>query len=126
VRQGSGRCTPVGGLQAAALSTARSTMPPPLVPLPLVQVSDVDMRHKVNTFILKNPPENKLSKEEKRWGRQQGRGGKGPDRLRRAAIHDARGVALACGCDRQHRKTRSQLLLAGVGAGHLHGQPRPT
>ncbi len=29
-------------------------------------VSDVDMRHKVNTFILKNPPENKLSKEEKR------------------------------------------------------------
>jgi translation initiation factor 5 len=29
-------------------------------------LSDVDMRHKVNTFILKNPPENKLSKEEKR------------------------------------------------------------
>lgn len=29
-------------------------------------VSDVDMRHKVNTFILKNPPENKLSKEERR------------------------------------------------------------
>jgi hypothetical protein len=29
-------------------------------------VSDVDMRHKVNTFILKNPPENKLTKEEKR------------------------------------------------------------
>jgi translation initiation factor 5 len=29
-------------------------------------VSEVDMRHKVNTFILKNPPENKLSKEEKR------------------------------------------------------------
>ena len=25
------------------------------------------MRHKLNTFILKNPPENKLSKEEKRW-----------------------------------------------------------
>jgi hypothetical protein len=24
------------------------------------------MRHKVNTFILKNPPENKLSKEERR------------------------------------------------------------
>jgi translation initiation factor 2 beta subunit (eIF-2beta)/eIF-5 len=29
-------------------------------------VSDVDMRHKVNTFILKNPPENKMSKEEKK------------------------------------------------------------
>ncbi|WIA37750.1 hypothetical protein OEZ86_014627 [Tetradesmus obliquus] len=29
-------------------------------------VSNVDMRHKVNTFILKNPPENKLSKEERR------------------------------------------------------------
>lgn len=33
------------------------------------------MRHKLNTFILKNPPENKLSKEEKRWGdRGTGRG----------------------------------------------------
>jgi translation initiation factor 5 len=29
-------------------------------------VSDVDPRHKLNTFILKNPPENKLSKEEKK------------------------------------------------------------
>ncbi len=29
-------------------------------------VSDVDMRHKLNTFILKNPPENKMSKEEKK------------------------------------------------------------
>lgn len=26
----------------------------------------MDMRHKLNTFILKNPPENKLSKEERR------------------------------------------------------------
>jgi translation initiation factor 5 len=34
-------------------------------------VSDVDMRHKVNTFILKNPPENKLSKEERRCVQQQ-------------------------------------------------------
>lgn len=32
-------------------------------------LSDVDPRHKLNTFILKNPPENKMSKEEKRWGR---------------------------------------------------------
>jgi translation initiation factor 5 len=29
-------------------------------------VSEVDPRHKLNTFILKNPPENKMSKEEKR------------------------------------------------------------
>ncbi len=29
-------------------------------------ISDVDMRHKLNTFILKNPPENKMSKEEKK------------------------------------------------------------
>ena len=29
-------------------------------------VSEVDPRHKLNGFILKNPPENKLSKEEKR------------------------------------------------------------
>mmetsp|Transcript_23277 Transcript_23277/g.59488 ORF Transcript_23277/g.59488 Transcript_23277/m.59488 type:complete len:461 (-) Transcript_23277:425-1807(-) len=29
-------------------------------------VSDVDPRHKLNTFILKNPPENKMSKEEKK------------------------------------------------------------
>jgi translation initiation factor 2 beta subunit (eIF-2beta)/eIF-5 len=38
----------------------------PSPPRGLFQVSDVDMRHKLNTFILKNPPENKLSKEEKR------------------------------------------------------------
>lgn len=35
-------------------------------------VSDVDMRHRVNTFILKNPPENKLSKEEKRYVQPRG------------------------------------------------------
>jgi hypothetical protein len=29
-------------------------------------VSDVDPRHKLNTFILKNPPENKMTKEEKK------------------------------------------------------------
>ena len=29
-------------------------------------VSDVDMRHKLNTFILKNPPPNTLKKEEKK------------------------------------------------------------
>ncbi len=29
-------------------------------------VSDIDPRHKLNTFILKNPPENKMSKEEKK------------------------------------------------------------
>jgi len=36
------------------------------LPTPHLQVSDVDMRHKLNTFIVKNPPENKLSKEERR------------------------------------------------------------
>lgn len=29
-------------------------------------VSMVDMKHKMNNYILKNPPENKLSKEEKK------------------------------------------------------------
>ncbi len=29
-------------------------------------LSDVDPRHKLNTFILKNPPENKMTKEEKK------------------------------------------------------------
>lgn len=29
-------------------------------------VSEVDMRHRLNTYILKNPPEEKLSKEEKK------------------------------------------------------------
>ena len=33
-------------------------------------VSEVDPRHKLNGFILKNPPENKMSKEEKRQGGQ--------------------------------------------------------
>ena len=31
-------------------------------------ISEVDPRHKLNAFIIKNPPENKMSKEEKRWG----------------------------------------------------------
>ena len=30
-------------------------------------VSDVDMRHKLNTFILKNPPTSTLKKEEIKW-----------------------------------------------------------
>lgn len=47
---------------------AHPVCPPILPPPTLRQVSDVDMRHKLNTFILKNPPENKLSKEEKRCG----------------------------------------------------------
>ncbi|GFH23210.1 W2 domain-containing protein, partial [Haematococcus lacustris] len=29
-------------------------------------MSDIDPRHKLNTFILKNPPENKMTKEEKK------------------------------------------------------------
>ena len=29
-------------------------------------VSDVDMRHRLNTYILKNPPEEKISKNEKK------------------------------------------------------------
>ena len=29
-------------------------------------VSDVDMRHRLNTYILKNPPEDKISKAEKK------------------------------------------------------------
>ena len=29
-------------------------------------VSDVDMRHRLNTYILKNPPEEKVSKAEKK------------------------------------------------------------
>ncbi len=29
-------------------------------------ISDIDPRHKLNTFILKNPPENKMTKEEKK------------------------------------------------------------
>lgn len=33
--------------------------------------SDVDMRHKVNNYILKNPPEEKLSKEEKKLRKQE-------------------------------------------------------
>ena len=28
--------------------------------------SDVDMRHRLNTYIIKNPPEDKISKAEKR------------------------------------------------------------
>ena len=32
-------------------------------------VSDVDMRHRLNTYILKNPPEEKVSKAEKKCGR---------------------------------------------------------
>lgn len=30
--------------------------------------SDVDMRHRLNTYILKNPPEDKMSKAEKKCG----------------------------------------------------------
>jgi hypothetical protein len=30
-------------------------------------VSDVDMRHRLNTYILKNPPEEKVSKAEKKY-----------------------------------------------------------
>jgi hypothetical protein len=42
-------------------------------------VSGVDMRHKVNTFMLRNPPECKMTKEEKKWvaGVGAGRGGVG-------------------------------------------------
>ena len=29
-------------------------------------ISDVDMRHRLNTYILKNPPEEKVSKAEKK------------------------------------------------------------
>ena len=37
--------------------------------------SDVDMRHRLNVYILKNPPEEKVSKAEKRCGaRVQGLG----------------------------------------------------
>jgi hypothetical protein len=43
-------------------------------------VSGVDMRHKVNTFILRNPPENKMTKEEKKWVAQLGGEGGGGQR----------------------------------------------
>lgn len=35
-------------------------------------VSDVDMRHKLNSFIVKNPPEIKMSKEERKLKKVRG------------------------------------------------------
>jgi len=53
-------------------------------------ISDVDPRHKLNTFILKNPPEEKMSKEEKRLKkaeeeRMEGAGEKKKEKVGRGA-----------------------------------------
>lgn len=59
-------------------------------------VSDVDMRHRLNTYIIKNPPEDKISKAEKRC-------------VGRMSLHDVR-AASAC---MQHTSQSSFWICGG-------------